>query len=228
MTSSTAPVDACALTREQELLLAAALGRASRALDAWQAWTARTRVDALDRDSQWLLPLLYWKLRRHGVALDRLVRYRNVYLHHWYRNNVTLSRLCDRSPTMLVGGAAMAVAYYESAGARPFLDLEVMDAAAPRFPRDLDQRVREAARRGAWQARAWLAPSPAHQLVDVVVRRERWDPRSRLLWMADAITLVNRPDCTTHEVQGFARALGVLDSVMPIVDALDRRFGARA
>jgi len=225
MTSSTALVDALELTREQELLLTAALAGRAAAPDAWQAWTARTDVDALDHDSQWLLPLLYWNLHRHGVASGRLVRYRNVYVHHWYRNNVTLSRLSHGSLTVLAGGAAMAVAYYESTGARPFVDLEIVDAGSPRFPRDLDQPVFATGRRGVWHAREWLVPSPAHQLVDIIVRRERWDTRSRLLWIADAATLVNRPDCDPAQVRALARELGALDSVMPIVEALPARFG---
>lgn len=225
MTSSIAPTDLFAVTCEQDLLLVSALGQRRAAIEAWRAWAARVDIARLDRDSQWLLPLLYWNLRRHGVGADRLVRYRNVYLHHWYRNTVALSRLDGEAATTLAGGAAMAVAYYDSPGLRPFVDLEPVDADNPRFSREIDRRAFADGHCGHWASRPWRVLAPAHQVVDVIVRRDRWDIRSRLFWITDAVTLLRRPDLDVAVVHAFAAELGALDAVTAIVDGLRARFG---
>jgi len=73
----------------QSSLLRASLSDGPEALQAWQDWRAATDIDTLDQESYRLLPLLYDNLRRLGVDDPVLVRYRSVYKHMWYRNQLT-------------------------------------------------------------------------------------------------------------------------------------------
>ncbi len=126
-------------THEQDLLLRAALLDGTAAIEVWHAWRDRTSVDALDRDSQWLLPRLFHNLRTNGVSLRLLGRYHNVYRHNWYKNNLSLRRAqplldrlheMDRRSPVIVGGAAIALQEPDAIGARPFEAINVLVPAA--------------------------------------------------------------------------------------------------
>jgi hypothetical protein len=207
-------------TREQALLLRAALRRGPEGLGAWEQWRASASVDALDGDSQWLLPLLYHNLHAQDIAPGLLVRYRNVYLHNWYKNTLTLRQARSAlahlqavsHAVILLGGGAMALRHYEALGARPFERLSVLarhatmpagagvaagavDAQVSLFDPGTDGDVVRRATHVQWKTLRCLVLDPADQLVDICVRHRAWDRRSRLLWMADAVTTVRRnPD----------------------------------
>lgn len=239
------------LTATQHLLLTAALARGDAGLDAWCAWRARTSVDTLDADSQWLLPLLYDTLRRAGVALEALARYRNVYRHNWYTNSLRVrqaevaSAALPHGAVTLIGGAAMALRDYDSLGARPFatVSLLVRSAVATRpdvvagpaagnidvrtslFNDEVDDLVTARARRCTWRTTRWSVLDPADELVAICLARRAWDARSRLLWIADAVTLVRRhQDLNWHAVVTLAARLGLDAEVAGVLAWLEHHW----
>jgi hypothetical protein len=120
-------------TPQQELLLRAALLQGSECLDAWQQWFHSVDIDALERDSQWLLPLLYHKLASEGVVHPLLARYQNVYMHNWYKNQLMIylstqliGALVGSMPVVLLKGASMALGYYADMGVRPLNHFDVL------------------------------------------------------------------------------------------------------
>lgn len=238
-------------TREQELLLRAALWRGPEGLGAWEQWRARARLDALDGDSQWLLPALYENLRAQDVAPRLLVRYRNVYLHNWYRNNLTLHRAQPAlarlegvsGAVVLLGGGALALAHYATLGARPFERLSVLapGASVPTEAgpgtRDVDVRAslldpgadEELVRRATvvrWQATRHLVLDPADQVLDLCLRRREWDHRSGLLWMCDAVMVARRhPGLDWRQVMALAGRLDRRREVARALGYLRDRLG---
>ena len=223
-------------TCEQYLLLKAALLRGPAGIGAWQAWRTATSVDTLDSDSQWLLPLLYHNLHAQGVEPGELLRYRNVYLHNWYKNNLTLKRaepaiqVLQRTSRSVVirGGAAMAMRYYDALGARPFGPVGVLALAQTRtddthssqatgdldvqssvFGAGVDEMMAERATVSAWKALEYRFLEPADQLLDICMHKSSWDQRSALFWMADSIILLRRqPDLDLDGVLAVASRLG--------------------
>ncbi len=252
------------LAPEHDLLLRAALLRGPEAIDAWTQWRARTSIDALDSDSQWLLPLLDRNLRALGVPGDARVRYHNVYRHNWYKNQVLLRRAepalhalqrarlqpvrlkpdatYDGS-VVLLGGAALALAHYDAIGARPFSVVEVLRPAdrggrrqpaetpagqsacrfrASLFDDEEDEAVRRRAVPVAWKTLRALTLDPVDQLLDLCVRREQWDSRSRLFWLADAVTLLRRhPDLGWADAAATAQRIGAAAAVSTARELID-------
>jgi hypothetical protein len=234
-------------TLEQVWLLRAALASGPGAIDAWRVWQARTTVDDLDGDSQWLLPLLYHNLHAQGAPVDQLVRYRNVYLHNWYKNSLTLRRaepviraLGQAGRVVLLAGGAMALRYYDAVGARPFGPLSVLaparagiDRGAPGgshadvevkatlFDPDVDAAIVDRATAGTWKTMRWLALDPGDQLLDICARRHEWDPRSRLFWLADAAHLLRRaPGLDWERVAVLSRDLELQQVVAALLGYL--------
>jgi hypothetical protein len=221
------------VTREQALLLRAALLRGPEALDAWRAWHEATRIDALEPDSQWLLPLLFLNLRAQGVPAARLVRYQNVWLHNWYKDNLALraiersasGRRGDGRPLVVVGGAALALAYYDTLGARPFVSVDLAD------PADLGEAVLARTLAGGWKSIRWRVLGPADQVVRICARREDWDPRSRLFWVADLVTVWRRHPRldlvqATQRAERTGDATAVSHALQTIEDVLSLRLAA--
>lgn len=175
-------------TERQRLLLLAATQPAPEALAAWEAWRRGGPVDDLEPDSQWLLPLLYWHLRAAGVGAPALARYASVYRHNWYKNHVRLralrpvwaARRAQGHPLVLVGGAALAVAYYPALGARPFSTVTLQRVGAWRT-RDV-----------AWPGLTLTVPDPVDALVQVLAGAGPGAEPSALLWAADAV-IVGQP-----------------------------------
>lgn len=61
----------CWPTRQQELLLQAALMRGPKAFEAWNQWRSSVDIEKLDPESLRLLPQLHDTLRREGVSDSR-------------------------------------------------------------------------------------------------------------------------------------------------------------
>ena len=76
----------------QELLLKACLSSPAECIPFWQEWESKCDIDTIDFGSMRLLPMLYLNLKKAGVQKDRLIRYRSVYRHHWYRNRIYLHK----------------------------------------------------------------------------------------------------------------------------------------
>jgi len=121
-------------TRNQELLLKAALLRGSGAIDAWNEWKSSVDVDHLDPASSRLLPLLYQNLRIHGVE-DRMVdRCRHAHQLTWYSNQMLFRDMAAalRSfraagiQTMVLKGTALILLHYRDHGLRPMGDFDLL------------------------------------------------------------------------------------------------------
>src|SRR6185436_9111345 len=76
-------------SKQQKLLLQAALCSEAAALSAWEEWRAGVDLDAyLDDASFALLPLLYTNLSRHGVAHPWMHKLKGIYRRAWCENQV--------------------------------------------------------------------------------------------------------------------------------------------
>lgn len=242
-------------TPRQELMLTAALRRGKPALAAWEAWVSDLDPgrleEQLEPDSQWLMPLVYWNLRR-DVEHPVLARCRNVYLHNWYKSNAMLhalaSALRSGGPAavkpVLLKGAAMAVRYYDTAGARPIATIDAwVPSGADGASRWLDP-LREtltlhdapfaAGPTGGLLSRAdtvvfmgatCAVMSAADQLLHICLHRRSWDPRTRLVWLADAVQVLRRsPDLDWDTALTAASQLGLDQTLSATLDYLGR-FG---
>lgn len=121
-------------TRQQELLLRAALLQGKDAIDAWHAWVSDVDIEQLDLGSRRLLPLLYRNLRLHGVKDLATGRFKGVYRLVWYRNqmlfrDMTALLRCFHNAgveTMILKGAALILLHYRDYGLRPMNDFDVL------------------------------------------------------------------------------------------------------
>jgi hypothetical protein len=114
-------------TRQQELLLRAALLDDEPSEEAWRTLRPRLDIDRLDVGSTVLLPLVYERLRERGSDDPFLPRLKGVYRYIWYRDQLALRALMEMLTalrgagieTMVFGGAALVARYYRRAGVRP-------------------------------------------------------------------------------------------------------------
>jgi hypothetical protein len=150
------PVGGCWPTSDQVLLLRAGLFEADRAADAWGRWRARNDPDTTDRGSTRLLPLVYRNVGAAGLSEPDLSRLKGAYRAAWFRNNVVFQRgaralqaLNDAGiRTMLLKGAALAVAHYHDPGLRPMDDIDVL------VPATDARRARDVLLADGWSAAA--------------------------------------------------------------------------
>ena len=122
-------------TRNQAVLLAAALRSGEAARQAWQTWKHAVDFEAgLDGGSYRLLPLVYRNLSQQGLDDPLLGRLKGVYRLTWYKNQLlfrTLGEILQRLsaagiPTLLLKGAALTQLYYRDLGLRPMDDTDVL------------------------------------------------------------------------------------------------------
>jgi hypothetical protein len=196
-------------TDTQQALLRAALFEGAAAAASWRDWMSCSSLDALDEDSTWLLPLLYYNLSSQQLApQERLVRYENVFRHNWYKNHLALHHVKPRIEDIAAagdipivrGGAALALGYYPALAARPFEAVQV-DAGASE---DEQTTAHE------WKGMRVHVPAPERLLRDVCGQREEWDRRSSLLWIADAALIV----------RGYPSAIGSAGDVLDELRAM--------
>jgi hypothetical protein len=137
----------------QQLLLEAALLPGDAGAAAWAAVRPRIDVDHLPGELHRLMPALSKALAAAGVADPELPRLKGVYQYGWYRNQLLFADGAALVgaletvgiPTMLLRGAAMAVAYHGDGGIRPMNDLDVLVPA-----REASRARRTAAGLGWW------------------------------------------------------------------------------
>jgi hypothetical protein len=111
-------------TREQELLLSAALSDGREAIDAWRQWLTLCVGTELDDGSQRLTPQVYANLTRLGVREPALGRFKGFYRQTWYFNHRLLHvlgpvlRACEDEgiPTMVVKGVPLTLQIYRDIG----------------------------------------------------------------------------------------------------------------
>lgn len=122
-------------TREQELLLRAALLQGEPALRAWQNWKVHVNLEqGLDTGSYRLLPLLYRNLQILDVADPLMGKLKGTYHKAWYRNQMLFHTIADvlrlfhaaGIETMILKGAALTLLYYKDYGLRPLSDFDVL------------------------------------------------------------------------------------------------------
>lgn len=119
----------------QEQLLRAALLDGEAARQAWQQWRTAIVVDEeLDRGSFRLLPLLYHNMHRLGVRDPFMQRLKGVYRRAWVENHRLFHQMRPLLQsfnelgirTLLLKGAPLACAYYNSPATRPMADIDVL------------------------------------------------------------------------------------------------------
>jgi len=121
-------------SRQQELLLRAALLEGDEARKSWTWWESTVDIENLDPGSNQFLPLLYRNLGRMGVSCPELSRFKGVYRHTWYKNKmlfhdctaVVRSFVEAGIETMLMKGAALVVRHYRDYGLRAMADMDVL------------------------------------------------------------------------------------------------------
>jgi hypothetical protein len=118
----------------QELLLQAALLPDQAARAAWQQVRASHAVDALDRASQSLLPLVYRNLVRLGVPDEEIDWLKQCYLLTWSENQrvyhaiLPLLRAFEQAgiDAVALKGLALIARYYRDPGLRPMADVDLL------------------------------------------------------------------------------------------------------
>lgn len=127
----------------ERLLIAASLGEADEARQAWTALRPDFDYDGLTGDWYRLAPLLGWNLERAGLQPDRdpvLARLLGLTRRTWIQSHRHLAALGDLAalldgggirPVVLKGAALLRLAYPE-AGLRPMEDIDVLIPVADR------------------------------------------------------------------------------------------------
>jgi hypothetical protein len=122
-------------SREQDLVLRAALLDGDAALSAFREWTGGIDLEGdFDLATFRLLPLLYDNLRKLGVKHPLLGRLKGAYRLAWYKNHKLFD---DMRPimaalthagirTMLLKGAPLVLNTYRSHALRPMSDIDVL------------------------------------------------------------------------------------------------------
>src|SRR5262249_25913855 len=124
----------CWPTRDQELLLRAALLQGEPALESWNEWRRSVNIDVIDYGSHRMVPQLYRNLQRHEVKDPLLDRLKGVYRYYLYKNELLMHRIGNLLAafeeagieTMVLKGAALIQLYYRESGLRPMLDADVL------------------------------------------------------------------------------------------------------
>jgi hypothetical protein len=133
-THATANKGGCWPTKEQELLLRAALLQGNEAIAAWHDWESSIAIDQLDQGSQRLLPLLYHNLREHGVDASLVGKFKGVYRATWYKNQMAFHDMAALLTafhnagiqTLTLKGTALVLLHYKDHGLRPMNDLDIL------------------------------------------------------------------------------------------------------
>jgi hypothetical protein len=122
-------------TREQMLVLKAALLPAEPAQAAFKEWIGLIDLDKdFDSGTFRLLPLMYDNLRKHGVANPLMNRLKGIYRLTWYKNNKLFNDFRPvmealhgaNIPTMLLKGVPLVYHYYGNVALRPMADIDVL------------------------------------------------------------------------------------------------------
>jgi hypothetical protein len=124
----------CWPTRDQELLLRAALLQREPALESWNEWKRTVNIDVMDYGSHRMVPQLYRNLQRQGVKDPLMDRLKGVYRYYLYKNEILMHRIGILLAafeeaginTLVLKGAALIQLYYRESGLRPMLDADVL------------------------------------------------------------------------------------------------------
>lgn len=135
MPSQTEPRKDLWPSREQQLLLEAALCPGERGIAAFSEWRARvTPEHEFDWNVFRLLPLVYHNLHGQGVRDPLMARLRGVYRRAWCENHrlfhaaaPVIERLAAKGcELLLLKGAPLVLSYYRNHALRPMADIDVV------------------------------------------------------------------------------------------------------
>jgi len=121
-------------TREQLLVLHAALDERASALVAWNRWRAAVDLDDVDHGSARLLPLVYRNLGPDSFDGEVAARLKGLYRRSWSHNQLLFKRAATAIAvlgdagieTLVTKGASLALISYEDVGVRPMDDVDVL------------------------------------------------------------------------------------------------------
>jgi hypothetical protein len=121
-------------TKDQSLLLKAALLEGPGAREAWTLWKRANDIQDLDAGSFFLLPQVFRNLSLQGVTDPALAPLRGVYRYTWAKNQLILHGLmealrCLRAAgvrSILLKGCSMLVEHCRDVGTRPMQDMDIL------------------------------------------------------------------------------------------------------
>jgi hypothetical protein len=114
--------------------LRACLLQGDDAIEAWREWNKLFEKVELDAAERRLLPLLYRNLHAHGIRGPLINRLKEEYNRTWSGNQFSFHRAADLIrvfdqagiQTILLKGSALATLFYEDAGLRPMMDVDLL------------------------------------------------------------------------------------------------------
>ncbi len=205
---------------DQALVLRAALLPGEPGVAAWREWRAKADLDTIDRGSARLLPLLWFNLLANGIEDEWMPRFKGIYRHTWFGNQVWMRRVRQVEATLAARGVvpvalkglALANGYYENPGLRPMDDLDLLIA-----PTEVQPAI------DALRAAGWAVPLDHPELVLEVVHGielvsdsgERLDLHGHLL-QGSLNEAVDARRCARAET------LALADGPLRVLDATDQ------
>jgi len=208
------------LSHDQRLVLRAALLTGDDGVAAWREWRATADLDTIDRGSARLLPLLWFNLLANDVEDPWMPRFKGIYRHTWFANQVWMRRVRQIEATLAergvvpicLKGLALANGYFDNPGLRPMDDLDLLIA-----PDEVSDALE------ALGSAGWRAPFDHPELVLEVVHGvelisaegERLDLHGHL-FQGSLNAVVDRSRRDRAETQTLA------DGPMRVLDATDQ------
>ena len=124
----------CWPTRQQELLLEAAVLHGSRAEASWESLNAMATIDELGWTSSHLFPQIYRNLEALRIVTPEMDRLKGAYRYTWTRNTRLLQDLAPLLRTLQDAGidllmlkdVALATFYYRDYGRRSINEIHVL------------------------------------------------------------------------------------------------------
>ena len=133
------PQESSFATKDQELLLRAALLKGTDAVEAWKEWKSAVDLEGhLDHGSFRLLPLLYTNLKRLEVKDPLMGKLKGIYLKAWYENQRLFFEASNNLDylhnegihTIVLKGVPLAILHYKNYGVRPMNDIDILVPAS--------------------------------------------------------------------------------------------------
>jgi hypothetical protein len=208
------------LAPDQVLLLRAALLPAEPGIAAWREWRATADLDTIDRGSARLLPLLWFNLLANGIDDPWMPRFKGIYRHTWFGNQVWMRRVRHIEATLATQGVspialkglALANAYYENPGLRPMDDLDLL-IAPDEVARALD----------VLRAADWHAPfDHAERVLEFVHGVELVSPAGERLDLHGHLFQGSLNELVDAQRRARAEQLTLGDGPLRVLDATDQ------
>lgn len=123
-------------SEDDALLLKAVLLPGQEAIKAWEEWLQIVNIDTVEAGTQRMFPLLYAKLKEYNIDHPLMNRFKGIYRHTWYKNQMTFHHIIPLLKgfedagidALVLKGTALTVLYYKDLGLRPMSDFDLMIA----------------------------------------------------------------------------------------------------